>query len=134
MSEYFPEPKSLGARLKVELDLSNHATNADLIYAIGLDTLKFAKKVVSASLKPNVDKLDIDKLKNIPTNSSNLKSNVDELDIDKLVPAPVYLSKLINVVKNDIVKKDVYNAKIKNIENGIPDQLIQLLILVFMLK
>ena len=50
-----------------------------------------------------------------------MKSKVDELDIDKLVPTPLYLSKLSDVVKNDIVKKDVYNAKIKSIENEIPD-------------
>ena len=30
MSEYFPEPKSLGGRVKVELDLFNYATKADL--------------------------------------------------------------------------------------------------------
>ena len=29
MSEYFPKPKSLGANVKVELDLSNYAPNAD---------------------------------------------------------------------------------------------------------
>ena len=45
---------------------------------------------------------------------------VDKLGVDKLVPVPVYLSKLRDVVKNCLVKKDVYNAKIKNIENKIP--------------
>ena len=53
---------------------------------------------------------------NIPTNSSNLKSKVNKLDVDKLVPVAVDLSKLSDVVKNDVVKKDAYNAKIKNIE------------------
>ena len=57
----------------------------------------------------------------MPTNLSNLKSKVDELDVDKLVPVPVDLSKLCDVVKNDVVKKDVYNAKIKNIDDKIPD-------------
>ena len=60
-------------------------------------------------------------MKNIPTNLSNLKSKVDKLDVDKLVTAPVDLSKLSHVVKNDVVKKDVYKAKIKNIEDKIPD-------------
>ena len=50
-----------------------------------------------------------------------MKSKVDKLDVDKLVPVLVDLSKLSNVVKNDVVKKDVYNAKIKNIEDKIPD-------------
>ena len=51
MSEYFPKPKSLGANVKVELDLSNYATKADLKNATGVDTLKFAAKVDLASLK-----------------------------------------------------------------------------------
>ena len=121
MSEFFPEPKFSWGRVKVELDLSNYATKADLKNAAGVDTSKFAKKVDLANLKSNVDKLDIDKLKNVPTNLSNLKSKVDKLDVDKLVPVPVDLSKLSDVVKNDVVKKDVYNAKIKNIEDKIPD-------------
>ena len=68
----------------------------------------------------NVAKLDIDKMKNVPTNSNSLKSKVDKLDVDKLVPVPVDLSKLSDLVKNCVVKKDVYNAKIKNIEDKIP--------------
>ena len=50
-----------------------------------------------------------------------MKTKVDKLDVDKLVPVPVDLSKLSDVVKNVFVKKDVYNAKIKNIEDKIPD-------------
>ena len=53
-------------------------------------------------------------MKNIPTNLSNLKSKVDKLDVDKLIPVPVNLSKLSDVVKDHVVKKDVYNAKIKH--------------------
>ena len=68
MSEHFPEPKSLGGRMKVELDLSNYATNADLKIAKTADTSKFAKKVDLANLKSNVDKLDIDKIKNVLSN------------------------------------------------------------------
>ena len=30
MSEFFPEPKCLGGRVKVDLDLSNYAAKADL--------------------------------------------------------------------------------------------------------
>ena len=50
-----------------------------------------------------------------------MKSKTDVLDIDKLVPAPVDLIKLSYLVKNDIVKKDVYNANINNIEDKMPD-------------
>ena len=117
MGEYFSEPKSLDGRVKVELNLSNYATKSDFKNATGVDTLKFAKKVDLANLKSNVDKLDIDKLKNVPTNLSKLKTKVDKLDVYKLVPVPADLSKLSDVVKNHVVKKDVYNAKIKTIED-----------------
>ena len=60
-------------------------------------------------------------MKNVPTNSSNWENKVDRLDVDKLVPVPVDLSKLSDVVKNDVVEKDVYNAKMKNIEDKISD-------------
>ena len=72
-------------------------------------------------LRSEVDKLDIDKLEKIPTGLNSLKSKIDKLDDDKLVPAPVDLSKLSGVVKNDVLKKDVYNDKIKDIEDKIPD-------------
>ena len=99
--------------MKVELDLSNYATKADLKNAAGVDTSKFTKKFDLASLKSNVDQLDIDKLKNVPTNFNNLKSKVAKLGVDKLLPVPVDLGKLSDAVKNYVVKKDVYNAKIK---------------------
>ena len=52
---------------------------------------------------------------------ANLKTEVDKLDIDKLVPAPIDLSELSEVVKNDVVKKDVYDklvTKVNNIDNN----------------
>ena len=111
MNGYFPEP-----RVKIESHLSNYATKTDLKNATSVDTSKFAKKVDLAILKSNVDKLGIDKLKNVPTNLSNLKSKEDKLDVGKLIRVPVDLSKLSNLVKNVFVKKKgVYNAKIKNI-------------------
>ena len=121
MTEYLPEPKSSRERVKIELDLSNYASKADLKNATGVDTLDFVKKNDLANLKSDVDNLDIDKLKNLPNNLSNLKSKVDKLDADKQVPVPVDLSKLSNLVKNVAVKKDAYNAKIKDIEDTIPD-------------
>ena len=63
MSEYFPELKSLGGRVKVELDLSNYARKPDFKNATGNDASKVSEKVDSDSLKSNVDELDIDKLK-----------------------------------------------------------------------
>ena len=91
--------------MKVELDLSNYATKADLENATGFDASKFAKKVHLAHLKTNVDKLDIDKLKCFLNNLSNLKSTVHKLDADKLVPVFVDLCKLSVVVRNMSFKK-----------------------------
>ena len=97
-----------------ELDLYYYATG-DLKDATGVNASKFAKNVDLANLKSSVDKLDIEKLKNVPPNLGNFRYKVDKLDIDKLVPAPVGLSKLSDVIKNYIVKKDVYNSEIKRI-------------------
>ena len=41
MGEYFPKAKSLAAKKKVELDLTNYATKADLRNAAAVDTSKF---------------------------------------------------------------------------------------------
>ena len=60
MSEYFAKPKSLGANVKVELDLSNYATKSDLKNSTGVDTSKFDRKVDLDSFESEVDKLDID--------------------------------------------------------------------------
>ena len=105
MGEYFPKPKSLRASIEVKLYLSNYATKADFKNATGVDTSDFAKKTDLANLKSNADKLDIYKLKNIPSNLSNLESKVDKLDVDKLVPVPVNLSKLSDVIKMMLLKK-----------------------------
>ena len=51
------------------------------------------------------------------TNLSNLKNEVDKLDIDKLVPVPTDLSKLSNVVKNDVVKKTTYDKLVTKVNN-----------------
>ena len=76
MSEYLPEPKSLGGRVKVELDLSNYVTKADIKKATVVDIWKFVKKVDLAILKSDVNKLDLDKFKNVPTNLGLLQSKL----------------------------------------------------------
>ena len=60
-------------------------------------------------------------MKNVPSNLSNLKSKVDKTDVYKSVTVPVDLNKLSGAVKNDVLKKNIYNAKIKNIEDNILD-------------
>ena len=98
MSQYFPKPfRSFGGNVNVKVDLSNYATKADIKNVSHVDTSSFALK----------------------TNLANLKTEVDKLDIDKLAPVPVDLSKLSDVVKNDVVKKAVFDklaAKINNID------------------
>ena len=81
----------MGLNVKVELDLSNYAKKADLKNATGVDTFEFAKKVDLASLK----------------------SEIDKLDIGKLETTSVDLSKLSDAVKNEVVKKTVYDELVK---------------------
>ena len=100
MSKCFPKIyKPFGRGINVKLDLSDYTTKIDIKKISHVDTSSFALK----------------------TNLASLKAEADKLDIDKLIPIPVDLSKLSDVVKNDFVKIDVYNAKIKNIEEKIPD-------------
>ena len=84
ISQFFPKPfKKFGKNINVKVDISNYATKADIKNISHVDTSSFASK----------------------TNLANLKTEVDKLDIDKLAPVPVDLSKLSDVVKNDVVKK-----------------------------
>ena len=92
--------------------MSNYATKTELRNAAGVDL---------DNLKSNADKLDIYKLKNVLTNLSNLISEVDKLDVNKIALVTVDLKKLSDVVKNDVVNKDLYSTKIKNIEDKIPN-------------
>ena len=98
MSQYFPKPfRSFGGNINVKVDLSNYAKKADLKNVTHVDTSSFVLK----------------------TNLANLKTEVDKLDIDKLVPVSVDLSKLSDVVKNDVLKKTVCEilvAKVNNID------------------
>ena len=63
-----------------------------------------------------MDKLDIEGSKDMLSNLSSLKSKVDKLDVGQLVPVPDDLIQLSDVAINYVLRKDVYNAKIKNIE------------------
>ena len=91
--------------MKIKLDLSHYAMKAYLNNATGVNTTKFAKKIDLANLNSDADKLDIEKLKNGPTNLNNLKNNLDKLGADKSVPVPVDLSKLSDVLKMMLLKK-----------------------------
>ena len=63
MSQYFPKPyEPFGGDINVKVDLSNYATKTDIKNILHVDTSSFALKSNLASLKTEVDKLDIDKL------------------------------------------------------------------------
>ena len=113
-SIFFSKPyEPFGGDISVKADLSNYATKADIKNLSHIDTSSFALKSNFASLKTEVDKLDIDKLKSLPTSIRRLKSKVYKLDIDKLTPVPVNLSKLSNAVKNEAVKKMIRILRLK---------------------
>ena len=115
MSKYFTEQNSSGRKVKVELDLCNYGRKSDFQNATGVDTSKFAKKFHLDNVKYIVDELDIDKLKNLPTNLSNFKSKAH-----KLVPIPIGSNKLSDVLKNDNPNV-LYNTTIKIVQDKIPD-------------
>ena len=83
MSQYFPKPyEPFGWDINVKVDLSNYATKADIKNISNVDTSNFALK----------------------SNLASLKTEVDKLDINKLVSVPTDLSKLNDAVKNDVKK------------------------------
>ena len=83
-------------------------------------TLKLIFQITQQKQIKNISHADTSSFA-LKTNLANLKTEVDKLDIDKLDPAPTDLTKLSNAVKNDVIKKTDYNAKITEIENKIPD-------------
>ena len=97
MSQYFPKlfNSHFGDSIKVKIDLSNYATKTDIKNISHVDTSRFA----------------------LETNLASLKTEVDKLHIEKLIPIPVDLSKLSDVVKNDVVKKTVFNKLVAKVDN-----------------
>ena len=84
---YYPEPDShIRDKVKVVLDLSNYATKKELEHTAGIDKSDLAAKRDFIALK--ADKLDINKLTNVPTSLNNLKTEVDNSDVGKLKIVP----------------------------------------------
>ena len=100
MSQCFPKPyEPFGGDINVIFDLPNSATKTYLKNISHIDTSSFALK----------------------SNLAGLETEIDKLDIDKLVPVSVDSSKLSDVVKNDVVKKTVYDklvAKVNSIDTS----------------
>ena len=113
MSTFYPELyEPFGRDINVTVDLSNYARKADLKNATDVDTSSFASKTTLATLKTEVDKLDIDKLAAVPTDLSKL-SNVVKNDV---------VTKVNNIDTNDFVLKSKYDTDRKEteLENKIP--------------
>ena len=73
MSQYFPKPYDpFSGNIKVKIVLSNYATKDDIKYITHVDTSNFALKINLTNLKNEVDRLDVDKLKPVPTDLSKL--------------------------------------------------------------
>ena len=80
MSQYFPRPfRSFGGNINVKDDLSNYAAITDLKNVAHVDTSSFALKTTLASLKTEVDQLDIAKLTPVPVNLSKLSDVVKKV-------------------------------------------------------
>ena len=95
MSQYFPKLyEPFGGDINVRVDLPNYATKTDIKNISHIDTSSFALK----------------------SNLASLKTEVDKLDIDKLVPVPVDLSKLSDLVKN-VVKKTAYDKLVAEVNS-----------------
>ena len=119
MSQYCPPYKSSSNNIKVELDLANYATKTDFKNITHVDVSSFACK----------------------TNLAALKTEIDKIDADKLKTTPIDLNRLNNLVKNDVVKKTDYNAKVTSIEGQIAgvtkntfDKQLQLILIVLLLE
>ena len=88
MSQYFPPYNNSSGNIKVELNLRNYATKDDVKNVTHVDVSSYATKTNLAALKTEVDKIDSDKLKTVPDD----------------------LTKLSNVVKNEVAKMTAYNT------------------------
>ena len=119
MSQYFQKPYEPFGR-NINVDLSNYATKDDIKNITHVDTSNFAIKTNLANLKTEVDKLDIDKLVPVPTDLTKL-SNVVKNDVVKKTHYSKLVTKVHNIDTSGLVKKTDYNTKITEIKDKIPD-------------
>ena len=121
MSQYFPKPyEPFGGDINITVDLSNYATKDDIKNITHVDTSSFALKTNLANLKTEIDKLDIDKLGTVPVDLSKL-SNVVKNDVVKKTVYDEFVAKVNNIDTSGLVKKTDYNTKVSEIEDKIPD-------------
>ena len=84
INQYSPKPyKNFRGNINVKVDLSNYAAKSDLKNATGVDTSKLAEKFDLASLKAEIDKINVDKLNTVPVDLSNLSNAVNSEVVKK---------------------------------------------------
>ena len=121
MTQYFPKPyEPFDRDINVKVDLSNYATKADIKNITHIDTSSFALKTNLASLKTEVDKLDTDKLKTVPVDLSKL-TNVVKNDVVKKTEYDKLVNKVNNIDTSGFLLKTKYDADKLKLENKIPD-------------
>ena len=111
---YYSEPDGyIRNKVKVVLDLPNYA-NQKIEPGTGID-----KSINFIALKTEVDKLEINKLINVPANLKIFFKKVDDVDVGKLKAVPVDLKKFSDVVDNEVAKNtklDTLKTNVNNIE------------------
>ena len=133
MSQYFPKPyKTFRGNINVKVDLSYYATKLDLKNATGIDTFKLALKSNVASLKAETDQIDIDKLKTVPVDLSKLNNLVNNEVIKKTVYDKLVAK--INIDTSGFVLKTKYDTDKSSLEKKLVMQAEEILILVDLLK
>ena len=121
MSQYFPMLfRGFGGNTNVKVDLSNYATKTDLKNIKEVDTSSFALKTNLASPKPEVDKLNAGKLTTVPVDLSKL-SDVIRNDVVKKAVYDQLVAKVNNVYTSDLVLKTKYQTDKTELDKKIPD-------------
>ena len=116
INQYFPKPyKNFRGNINVKVDLSNYAAKSDLKNATGVDTSKLAEKFDLASLKAEIDKINIDKLKTVPVDLSNL-SNAVNSEVVKKFASDKLVAKVNNIATSGFVLNTEYDT-----DKEIPD-------------
>ena len=77
------------------MNLLNYATKKELEHATCVDTCNCAAEKDFITLKPEVEKLEIDELASVLTGLNNLNTKVDGLDIGEFKTVAIDLNKTI---------------------------------------
>ena len=121
MSQYFPKSyEPFGGDINVKVHLSNYATKTDIKNISHVDTSGFVLKSNLASLKTELGKLDVEKLEPVPVDSSKL-SDVVKNDVVKKTVYDKLVEKVNNIDTSGFILKTKYDTDKKEVENQIPD-------------